>query len=106
MLEPSIPVWAVKVPRGPLAPPRKPDILTRTMSSAVCELRTHNPLALGSNPRSSIKEELKQMRKMCDWFYRFMCALACIFGWPILLCLEVREHLRKGPTNECKVKIE
>ena len=33
MLEPSIPVWAAKGPRGPLAPPRKPDILNRTSSS-------------------------------------------------------------------------
>ena len=33
------------------------------------------------------------MTKMRDWFYRFMCALAWIFGWPILLFLEVRERL-------------
>lgn len=35
------------------------------------------------------------MRKLCTWFYYFMCTLAWIFGWPILLFLEAREYLRK-----------
>lgn len=35
------------------------------------------------------------MKKLCNGFYYFMCALAWIFGWPILLFLEVREPLRK-----------
>ncbi len=35
------------------------------------------------------------MKKLRNWFYYFMCALAWIFGWHILLFLEVKEHLRK-----------
>ena len=35
------------------------------------------------------------MRKFRTLFYYFMCALAWIFGWHILLFLEAREHLRK-----------
>lgn len=35
------------------------------------------------------------MRKLFNWFYCFMYALAWILGWPILLFLEVRELARK-----------
>lgn len=35
------------------------------------------------------------MRKLCTGFYYFMCALAWIFGWHILLYLEIKERLQK-----------
>jgi hypothetical protein len=36
------------------------------------------------------------MRKLCTWYYYFLCTLAWIFGWPILLILMIKEHLTKG----------
>ena len=44
------------------------------------------------------------MTKMRDWYYRFMCALAWICGWPILLFLKAREHLRKEAEGAPKLK--
>jgi len=32
----------------------------------------------------------------CKMFYRFMVALAWIFGWHIILTLEIKERLSKG----------